>query len=116
MKMPQNELPLYIHWIKTLKYILNKTEKFPKKIRFTFTTRIDNLTLEILEKIVEAQYTSDKEELLKTINVNLEKLRVIFGICNELGYLENKGYEYASRLIDEAGRMTGGWLKEVLQR
>lgn len=110
--MSHKELPLFIHWNKTLKYILNKTEKFPKRVRFTFSSRIDNLALNLIEKIIEARYTKNKTEILKSINLELEKLRVLFSLCNELGYLDCRGYEHVSNLVDEAGRMAFGWKKQ----
>ncbi|MBC8549836.1 MAG: diversity-generating retroelement protein Avd [Candidatus Brocadiales bacterium] len=110
----ENQIPLYLHWNKTIKYILNKTEKFPKRVRFTFSSRIDNIAIDILERIVEAQYSQNRLPFLKNINLNLEKLRVFCGLTHDLGYLDHKGYEHLSRLIDEAGRMTGGWQKQMV--
>ena len=62
--MASIELPLFVHWEKTLSDIFSRTEKFPKRVRFTFSSRIDNLALDILEKIVEARYAKDKSAAL----------------------------------------------------
>jgi len=106
-----SELPLFVHWEKTLKDILSRTGKFPKRVRFTFSSRIDGLALDILEKIVEARYTRDKSAVLAQANLHLEKLRVLLRISHEERYLDHKGFEHAARNIDEAGRMIGGWLR-----
>jgi hypothetical protein len=108
-----NELKVFAKWEEFLKWLLNVTEKFPKKIRFTFTTRIDNLTLDILEKIITLKYNPGlRQNGLKRINLDLEKLRVLLRVCNELKYLPHRQYQYAVIHINEVGRMLWGWLKD----
>jgi hypothetical protein len=108
----QPELPLFVHWVDFLDWLLPATEKFPKKVRFTFSSRIDNLALDLLEDVVEARYTRGKAPILRRANLRLEKLRVLLRICHRQRYLATNAYEHASRRIDEAGRMVGGWLKQ----
>lgn len=105
------ELPLFVHWEKTLRDILSRTEKFPKRVRFTFSSRIDNLALDVLEKIVEARYAKNRTAPLTQANLLLEKLRVLLRISHSERHIDNRGFEFAARSIDEAGRMIGGWLR-----
>jgi hypothetical protein len=103
------EPPLFVLWYEFSKWLLGKTEKFPKKVRFSFTNRIDNLALDIIEGIVEARYAGSKKEILRLIDLNMEKLRILLRMCHDQHYLDTKAYEYASRKINEAGKMVGGW-------
>ena len=105
------ELPHFVHWEKTLRDILSGTEKFPKRVRFTLSSRIDNLALDVLEQIVEARYTKDKSTVLRQANLQLEKLRVLLRISHDERHLDHKGFEHVARNIDEAGRMIGGWIR-----
>jgi four helix bundle protein len=105
------ELPFFVHWEKTLGDIFSRTEKFPKRVRFTLSSRIDNLALDILEKIIEARYVKDKSAALAQASISLEKLRVFLRISHEERHLDNKGFEHVARNIDEAGRMLGGWIR-----
>ncbi len=106
------ELQLFVKWTDFLKWLLSTTEKFPKKVRFTFTTRIDNLALDILEDIIEFRYSrKTRQSGFRTINIKFEKLRILLRICHEMGYLPKKQYEYSMNRINEVGRMTGAWLK-----
>lgn len=104
-------IPLFVHWTKFLKWLLPKTGGFPRSIRFTFTQRIDNLALDVLEDIIAAQYDPHRRAQLRRISLNIDKLRILLRICHDLAYLDHRGYEVASRELAEAGRMTGGWLK-----
>ena len=112
----KDDLPLFLHWTKFLKWLLPKTGKFPKDVRFTFASRIDNLALDVLENVIEAAYSREKRPCLRRASMAIEKLRVLLRICHELGYLDHRGYEHAAERLDEAGRMTGGWLKQQAAR
>jgi hypothetical protein len=106
------ELQLFIKWEEFLKWLLNTTQKFPKKVRFTFTTRIDNCALDILEDIIEFRYdVKARQSGFIRINIKFEKLRILLRLCHELQYLSTKQFEFAVRHINEVGKMTGGWLK-----
>ena len=106
------EPPLFILWYDFSKWLLNKTEKFPKKVRFTFSNRINNMTLDVIEGIIEARYSKKKKDVLRRIDLNMEKLQILLRMCRDLEHLDNKGYEFASRKISEAGKMIGGWRKQ----
>jgi hypothetical protein len=112
--MSHEQLPLFILWEKIIGDLLDRTGKFPKSVRFTFTTRIDNLALDILENIVEACYlaTGKKQAMLRDLDLALARLRVLLRLCHERKYLDSKGFEYVIRGLDEAGRMVGGWRRQ----
>lgn len=108
----REDLPIFIKWIDFLKWLLVTTDNFPQKARFTFTDRLVNLALSIVEDLIEARYTRNKTLLLRRANMNLEKLRVLIRICYESKFLSRKGYEFASASINEVGKMLGGWMKQ----
>lgn len=102
---------LLARWQGVVKEIMARTEKFPKRVRFTFSIRIENLALDIYEILVEARFSKDKAGLLKSANLNLEKLRLLLRLAHEQEHLDHRGYEHVSRMLDECGRMLGGWMK-----
>lgn len=108
--------PLFVLWYDFTQWLLAKTGKFPKRVRFSFSNRIDNLALDIIEAIVEARYSAQKRAILRRIDLNLEKLRVLLRMCFDQRYLDTKGYEFAARKINEAGKMVGGWRKQQEKR
>ncbi len=106
------ELPIFTRWLEFLAWLLPATEKFPKRVRFTFADRINNLALDIVEDLVEARYSRGKQPLLKRVNLRLEKLRILLRLCHQLQYLPHQGYEHAMRELNPMGRMLGGWIKQ----
>ena len=112
--MTAPELPLFAHWERTLSDLLDRTQRFPKSVRFTFSSRIDNLALDVVEQIAEARFApaGRKGEHLRAIDSALLRLRVLLRICHDRRYLDHGGYEHVMRSIDEAGRMLGGWRRQ----
>ena len=51
------DLPIFSRWMEFLDWLLPTTEKFPKRVRFTFADRINNLALDIVEDLVDARYS-----------------------------------------------------------
>ena len=100
--------------MKTLGDLLTRTGRFPKQVRFTFTTRIDNLALDVLERIIEARYTHARAPILREANLAIDKLRVLLRLCHDHGILDARGFENVVRNLDEAGRMVGGWQKHEM--
>lgn len=109
------DLSVFVRWVDFVKWLLPTTEKFPKKVRFSFSNRLDNLALDVVEDLVEARYTRRKTEKLKAVNLKLERLRVLLRLCHELAYLPHQRYEFAMRSLNEVGRMVGGWIKQQEQ-
>jgi len=111
--MPEEELPLYLHWCGFLRWLFGRTEKFPRRVRLSLSQRLEALGLDVLEDIVEARYTKDRSAILRRLNLRLEKMRVLLRLCHDQRFLPHEGYEYGFRLLLEAGRMTGGWLRSL---
>lgn len=64
----REEYPLYVHWYKTLDWILDKCERMPKAVRFSIHSRIADISLDISEHIIEAIYGQSRAEELRRIN------------------------------------------------
>ena len=106
------DLPVFVRWTAFVEWLLPATGKFPIRMRFTLSDRIDNLALDVVEELVEARYSRRKAEILKRINLKLERLRVLLRLCHTLQYLPHQSYEFALRSLEEVGRTVGGWIKQ----
>ena len=92
-------------------WLLNKVESFPRSKKFTLGDRIVNLTLDIMEALIEAAYSANKTSILKQANLRLEKLRYLIRLCVDNKIIAMNSYEHISKEIDLLGRQVGGWLK-----
>jgi hypothetical protein len=113
---PPEELPIFTHWMQFVEWLLTTTERFPKRVRFTFSERIENLALDIALDLVEARYSREKLPILYRLNLHLEKLRILLRLCHRLHYLPHAGYEHAAKSVNAVGKELGGWIKERRQQ
>lgn len=111
-----DELPIFSRWLEFLDWLLPTTEKFPKKVRFTLSQRIDNLALDVVEDLVEARYSRRKSEHLRRANLRLEKLRILLRLSYQHKHLPSRQYEHAMRALHTVGNMLGGWRKSREQK
>ena len=111
-----NDVPVFSLWNEFVGWVLDHTEKFPKKVCTNFSLRIEALAINILEDIVRASYSKQKNDYLENANLNLNVLRVLLRLACSRQYLANNSYEFAMRKVDEAGKMIGGWQKSLREK
>jgi len=107
----KEDYPLFVKWLDATDWILDTIEKYPKSVRFTISGRIGNITLDVMEGIIEAIYTRDRTHILERLNLDIEKLRVMFRISHKRKYISKRQYEHVSEMLDDTGKMLGGWKK-----
>ena len=86
--------------------------KFPKSEKYTLGQKIENTALNVLEGVIQSNNDFDKTIALQKTIVELDKLRIYFRMAKDLNFVSFDKYEYGSRLVDEMGRMLGGWYKK----
>lgn len=101
---------------------------FPKAERYALGNRIRNTAYEVYDYITEGQKRYFKKTTLTNLDIAHEKLRMQIFLAYELGYfrfkdgkkadkapgqLEQRRYTAISKLIDELGKMIGGWIKKI---
>jgi len=114
----QTKLPsIVIKTLSSYKSWHNQKKHIEKDLRYSMGVKIDNLYIEILEKLTEAQY-SMKEKKLPSIEVAIIKIDVlkflIFTLYEVKGISETV-FISLSNEIDELGRMLFGWKNQVLK-
>ena len=101
--------PIYTRYYDLLGWVLDRTAKFPKNMRFGLVQKIDHIALRLLEQFVEAVYSSERGRMYRDVNIGLEKLRVFLRLSRDRGVLNARQLRYAINEIDEIGRMWHGW-------
>jgi len=96
-----------------LGWTLDRTASLPRSQRFTFGQRLDGAMLDVLERCVIARFATPRRRIaeLEALNLDLEKLRVLWRLVQARGWISTQQLLFAARRLDEIGRMAGGWLK-----
>ena len=87
----------------------------PKQDRFTIFERSESAVLEVLECIMQASSESNKEKLptLERGSLKLNMLRVFVRLMKDIKTIDGKKYTNLESVIDEIGRMLGGWIRSI---
>ena len=96
-----------------MKYAYPALLQYPKSERFALCTDIKRCMDTILERIIEANKKYFKKTTLQELDVEIEKLRTYIRLSYTLGFLPVRKYDLWSGMVDEIGRMCGGWIKSV---
>jgi hypothetical protein len=113
------ELPVNQKTYDLIVWFTKHLDNFPKSRRSTLGKRIEDLLYDLLELLIDARYTGDKEEkirYLKKANTKLEKLRYFIRLSHEQNLMGHGQYEFVSGKVHDIGQSLGGWLKDVTKR
>lgn len=85
----------------------------PKQDRYTIWQKCENTIIDMLEQLLMATQLSTEEKLLKLemMSVKLNMLRVFLRMTKDIKAINHKKYIQLELIIDEIGRMLGGWIK-----
>jgi len=85
----------------------------PKSDRFTIFERSEDIIIDIVELFLEAGYSKNANKiiLLEKASVKLNTLRFLVRLMKDTKSLDNKKYIILQEMIDEIGRMLGGWIR-----
>ena len=112
----------FIQLAKLMNIYLNH---FPKHEKYGLALEIRQAAYDVYGYIVEAQKRYHKKTTLTNLDIRHEQLRMLVRLANALGYFAFKDgrktdrspaetaehrYLALSRLVDEIGKMIGGWI------
>lgn len=116
----------FVEMAKLMNVYLNH---FPKYEKYALCQSIRSAMYEVYGLIVETQKRYHKKTSLSLLDIRHEQLRMFVNLAHSLGYFgfkDGKGnagestaehrFLAISRLVDELGRMIGGWVVFDRQR
>lgn len=89
--------------------------QFPKAERHVLSQEIRQGLWRLLRLVIVCNRRYYKKTTLQDLDAELDLLRSQVRLAQSLGYLPFKKYEIWSRMLDEIGRMVGGWIKTARQ-
>ena len=111
VRRSQEELPVLTKTYDMILWSCHHTGKFPRNHRFVLGERIERHLYDLLETLIRAKYTRQRQELLEKANLLLEILRFQMRLAKDLQCLKVESYGFATKAIDEIGKLVGGWLR-----
>ncbi|MEK7565315.1 MAG: four helix bundle protein [Patescibacteria group bacterium] len=97
-------------------YILSN--RIGKRDKFGIWLKIENICLEIVRLMIKTALSSkpNKLSLLDSVRTEVEVLKRLLRIANELLIIQIKIYLKLESDLQEISRMTNGWIKYLTQK
>ena len=113
--MNENDIPVLNKSYELYKLFHEYRKVIPKQDRFTIYERSEHVMLGTIELLLEASYgdKTRKVLLLERASVKLNVLRFLIRLMKETKTFDLKKYTALQAMIDEIGRMIGGWMRAM---
>jgi hypothetical protein len=109
------DTPIILKTYELYKTFYRYLELFPKKDKYLLGAKCEGHILEILEILLEANYLpKDKKlPLIQRANNKFEVLKILIRLIRELDIIDQKKYIVLQTIIQDIGKMFGGWLRSL---
>lgn len=109
------DVPILKKTIELYKIYYGYAQLFPKKDKYTLGATCERYIISIIELLLEASYLpkETKRNALMQANNKFETLKVLIRLLKDLNILDQKKYILLQSMIQEIGKMFGGWIKAV---
>lgn len=97
-----------------LTWLLPDCEKFPKAQRYLVVQRLGDSALDFQEALFHANAQRGEQRLahLRAADGYLTTLRLYLRLAFQWAWLDAGQYEHVSQMVEEIGRLLGGWIKQ----
>ena len=115
LKMASPDTPRFVKTHDFNVWLLNHTQRFPKNLRVSYTSRLEGLSFEFEELILMANAVrgEQRKEFLALADGKLICLRAFLRYATDFELWGSRQAKYAAESVDELGRLLGAWLKGV---
>ena len=112
--MPE-EMVILTRTFDLLTWLLPHCERFPKAQRYLVVQRLGNAALDFQEALFHANAQRGERRLLHLREADscLNKLRLYLRMAYGWAWLDSGQYEHVSQMIEEIGRLLGGWIQQT---
>ena len=111
-----NDIPIFTRLYDFYKNLTPAITVFPKTKRYTLGQKLDNTTLEIFELLFFVPQAENKTVTLQKISVKLDLLKMLLRLSKDSQAIANKNYLELQAILQEIGRMLGGWIRSTKQQ
>ncbi len=113
MKDPRPQSPIFVKTYDFLLWLIPLTLKFPKSQRFLLAERLSKMALDFYDIILDGVMKPEcQDERLDEADRLLTKIRLHVRLSYDTHCISLGQLEHAARLMDEIGRLIGGWKRK----
>jgi hypothetical protein len=111
--MTAPDTPLFVRTHDWNLWLLERTQRFPKQLRHSYTNRLESLAFEFEELLLMANAVRGVERrgYLERADARLVCMKALLRYAGDLRLLAVNQLRYAGEQLDQLGRLLGAWLK-----
>ncbi len=109
------ESPIFARCDELVVWVLRATVRYPRHYRAALGRSTQEAALLLQRQLIAAARRRDKRAALQAADEALHELRVLLRQGRTLALLGPSQHEHVTRLVDEVGRLLGGWRKSLAQ-
>jgi len=96
----------FLLWVKPT------VQRFERVHKYSLGIQLENTVIEFMKKIVKANFVREnKKEFIEECLMEFEMVKILIRLAKDFKVLNLKQYEFASKNLNEIGRLLGGWYK-----
>jgi len=107
--------PLFARTDELVLWVMRATVRQTREYRASMGRAAQEAALALQRELIAAARRRDKRAALQKADEALHELRVLMRQSQELGLITPNQHAHVSRLVDEIGRLIGGWRKSLGQ-
>ena len=105
------ESPIFARCNDLTLWVLQATVRYPRHYRAALGKATQEAVLRLQRELVAAARRREKRQALQAADEALAEVRLLLRQGHALALLTIGQYEHVVRLVDEVGRLLGGWRK-----
>jgi hypothetical protein len=108
--------PIFVRCDELVLCVMRATVRYPRHYRASMGRATQEAVLAVQRHLIAAARRRDKRSALQAADEALHELRLLLRQGHELEVLSASQFEHAIRLVDEVGRLLGGWRKSLAEK
>ena len=109
------DIPIFTKLYEFYNQLSQAINTFPKTKRYTLGQKLDNISLDIFELLFTIPLNTNKVITLQQISVKVDLLKVLLRFSKDTQSITDKKYLELQALLQEIGKMLGGWIRSTKQ-
>jgi len=110
------DIPIFHKAYDLYKLLHRYRRRIPKGQRYTLWLKCENTAILLIETVLQIGYARDEERLrlLYVLSSQVDLLKVFIRLSQETKIIDLKQYQEIQTILQEIGRMVGGWIKSSI--
>ena len=107
-------LPIYRAAFDLAVHVERIVRNFSRYHKYSLGTELRERSRKLLERIMEANQSRERVELLGKLRLELEQLKLLARLCHESGgFASTRAYLHVAEQVVEISRQNEGWLRQA---